>query len=196
MSSPTSDLEPPLLLLAMPQVLDPYFHQSVILLVHHDDEGSYGFILNRATGIQISEILEGMDIDWQGPSEAMAHFGGPVQPQLGSVLCSTDPETPTPVDLEASELAPGILITQHIGDLERLADQIPSQFRLFLGYSGWGEGQLMEEILRNDWLTAPFQTELVFGECPEEVWEDALRSVGVEAASLPTWTPNGSGDAN
>ena len=59
-----------------------------------------------------------------------------------------------------------------------LAETPPSDFRLFLGYAGWGSGQLMQEILRNDWLTAPVRPDLIFASDPEQVWDDALRSVG------------------
>jgi putative transcriptional regulator len=180
-----SDLTTPVLLLAMPQVEDPFFHKSVVLLLHHEDEGSFGFIVNRPTGIRLQEILEGMEVNWQGGKDAVAHFGGPMQPQLGTVLFS-----PGPVDTEgATEVLPGICITQHIGDLSRLAETPPAEFRLFLGYAGWGSGQLLQEILRNDWLTAPVHRDLVFAPDPEEVWAAALRSVGVDPSTLPSWTP-------
>ncbi|HEV7785629.1 MAG TPA: YqgE/AlgH family protein, partial [Thermoanaerobaculia bacterium] len=81
-----SDLITPVLLMAMPQVLDPFFHRSVILLLHHEPEGSLGFIVNRPTGIKVSEILKGMDVEWGGRSDTVAYFGGPVQPNLGTVL--------------------------------------------------------------------------------------------------------------
>jgi putative transcriptional regulator len=191
-----SELTTPLLLMAMPQVLDPFFHKSVVLLLHHETEGSFGFIVNRPTGIKISEILQGMEVGWQGPSEDVAFFGGPVQPQLGTVLFT--PEAPLPEEREedeetASEVIPGVALTQHIGDLSRLAEAPPDRFRLFLGYAGWGEGQLIEEILRNDWLTAPVSSELIFAPDPEKVWDEALRSVGVDPAILPSWTPQAGG---
>ena len=59
--------------------------------------------------------------------------------------------------------------TQHVGDLSRLAEAPPDRFRLLLGYAGWGEGQLMEEILRNDWLTAPLASDLIFAPDPDQV---------------------------
>jgi len=190
MSAAASDLIAPVLLVAMPQVLDPFFHRSVVLLVQHADEGSFGFIVNRATGIRIQEILQGMEVGWQGRDEVVAHFGGPVQPQLGTVLFC-----PGPVETEAAtEVHPGISLTQHIGDLVRLAETPPQQFRLFLGYAGWGAGQLIEEILRNDWLTAPVHSNLVFAAEPDQVWGDALRSVGVDPAVLPSWTPDRGGE--
>src|ERR1700689_133937 len=86
MAGDSATLETPVLLLAMPQVLDPFFHRSVVLLVRHEDEGSLGFIVNRPTGIRVSEILKGMEIGWQGREDTVAFFGGPVQPSLGTVL--------------------------------------------------------------------------------------------------------------
>lgn len=195
-----SDLSPPVLLLAMPQVLDPFFHKSVVLLIHHEDEGSFGFILNRATGIKVGEILKGMEVLWQGPEGSVAYFGGPVRPQLGTVLFAPRSPAEAPArtageDMDsASEVVPGLALTQHIGDLAQLAEDPPGQFRLFLGYAGWGEGQLVEEILRNDWLTAPVSADLIFASDPATVWEDALRSVGVDPLALPSWTAGGGGE--
>lgn len=183
-----SDLSTPVLLMAMPQVLDPFFHRSVVLLLHHEDEGSFGFILNRPTGIKVSEILKGMDVGWSGREETVAYFGGPVQPNLGTVLFAPVLPDGSPEDT-ATEVLPGVALTQHIGDLSRLAEAPPEQFRLILGYAGWGEGQLMEEILRNDWLTAPASSELIFAPDPERIWDEALRSVGIDPAVLPSWIP-------
>ena len=188
MSVSGSDLTTPVLLMAMPQVLDPFFHRSVVLLLHHEEEGSFGFILNRPTGIKVSEILKGMDVGWSGRGEAVAYFGGPVQPNLGTVLFAPLVPDGGPEDT-ATEVLPGVALTQHIGDLSRLAEAPPDQFRLILGYAGWGEGQLMEEILRNDWLTAPASSELIFAPDPEQIWGAALRSVGIDPAVLPSWVP-------
>jgi len=210
MPAAATDLEIPSLLIALPQVLDPFFRKSVVLLIHHSEEGSLGLIVNRPTGIPVRDILEGMEIAWGGEAAAMTHFGGPVQPQLGTVLFGTLAEgtngpsgngggTGEDGPSAASEIASGISLTQHVGDLGRLAASPPERFRLFLGYAGWGEGQLLEEILRNDWLTAPVAAELVFGADPEEAWNGALRSVGVDPATLPSWTVQAGddgGDAN
>lgn len=194
MSVAGSDLTTPILLMAMPQVADPYFHRSVVLLLHHESEGSFGFIINRPTGIKISEILKGMDVSWRGTDGAVAFFGGPVQPQLGTVLFAPvlPPGGDGAADHEedtATEVIPGLALTQHIGDLSKLAEHPPDEFRLLLGYAGWGEGQLMEEILRNDWLTAPASSELIFSPDPERIWDAALRSVGIDPANLPSWVP-------
>jgi putative transcriptional regulator len=183
-----SDLITPVLLMAMPQVLDPFFHRSVVLLLHHEAEGSLGFIVNRPTGIKVREILKGMDVKWGGHDETVAYFGGPVQPNLGTVLFA-----PVLADSDendtATQVAPGVALTQHIGDLSRLAEEPTDRFRLLLGYAGWGEGQLMDEILRNDWLTAPVDSDLIFAPDPDQLWASALRSVGIDPAAVPSWIP-------
>ncbi len=189
-------LKAPVLLLAMPQVLDPFFQHSVVLLIHHDEEGSFGFIVNRPMEIRVTDILERMEIDWQGDPGEVIHFGGPVQTELGSILFSpAGGEGPEPEG--AAELLPGLAITQHVGDLAKLAAVPPKAFRMFLGYAGWGSSQLIDEILRNDWLTAPVSHELVFGAEGAASWEVAVRSVGIDPGSLPAWTPPaGDGNAN
>lgn len=187
----TTDLTTPVLLMAMPQVMDPFFHRSVVLLVDHTQEGSVGFIVNRPTEHSVEEILKGLDISWRGDSEAKAYFGGPVQPQVGTVLYSAGAD-PAVSAVGAIEVYPGVSLTRHVGDLETLAKSPPDGgLRLFLGYAGWGSDQLMQEILRNDWLTAPVGDEFLFASKPEEVWGAALESVGVDPATLPTWTQNG-----
>lgn len=212
-----SSLQAPTLLVAMPQVMDPFFHKSVVLLIHQDDdEGSFGVIVNRQTGIKVSEILAGLEIEWRGEDADTAFFGGPVQPQLGSVLFSRGDWEPGPEGGEEddegqdpdqdrepgdgllsamTEVAPGLAVTHHVGDLRRLAGDPPDHVRLFLGYAGWGAGQLVEEILRDDWLIAPVSEELIFAPDPDEVWELAVRSVGVDPATLPSWG-SGGGEAN
>jgi len=188
MPASASDLTTPVLLLAMPQVLDPYFERSVVLLVHHEEAGSLGFVLNHPTAIRVGEILKEMDLRWAGRPEIVAYRGGPVQPELGTVLFAPVLAEAGPEDT-ATEVLPGVALTQHVGDLSRLAEAPPDRFRLILGYAGWGEGQLMAEILRNDWLTVPASSDLIFAADPEEVWGAALRSAGIDPAALPAWVP-------
>jgi putative transcriptional regulator len=196
MSELEAELQAPLLLIAMPQIVDPFFHRVVVLLVHHDAEGSLGFIVNRPTAISVAEILQGMEIVWGGEREVVAHFGGPVQPQLGTVLFGATGGNGHSHS-SAAEVCPGVSLSQHVGTLSELAAAPPQSFRLLLGYAGWGAGQLVEEILRNDWLTAPVQDGLVFADDPEQVWRDALESVGVDPGALPSWSPDGGeGGAN
>lgn len=191
--STASTLEPPLLLLAMPQVMDPFFHKSVVLLVHHQADGSVGFIVNRPTGVSVAEVLQGLDMDWSGEDGLLAYFGGPVEPQLGTVFFRAVDGSLSEQDSAASEVLPGVALTQHIGDLSNLASAPPQDLRLVLGYAGWGDGQLEQELLRNDWMVAPATDEILFGDDPDSLWSRAFASIGVDTASLPAWTPRDTG---
>jgi len=184
----TTELETPTLLLATPQVLDPFFRQSVILLLRHSDEGSVGFIINRVTGITVAEVLEGLEIPWRGDAAEATYFGGPVQPQLGTVLFHRSADHRIAIDPDkVVELLPGLLMTQHVGSLTELAARPPGFFRFVLGYAGWGEGQLIEEIARNDWLLVPPTQELLFATAPDAVWTSAMATAGIDPESLEQW---------
>lgn len=191
-------LAAPVLLLAMPQVVDPFFQRSVVLLLHHTDEGSFGFIVNRPTELLLGDILEGMELQWHGSADSLAFFGGPVQSQMGTVMFTNAVTETLSLDelIDATEVCPGVHVSQQLEDLGRLAQKPPPQFRLFLGYAGWGAGQLVEEIVRNDWLTAPVRQDFIFSTHPETVWEEALLSVGVDPAVMPAWTPEAKEEAN
>jgi putative transcriptional regulator len=184
-------LEAPAFLVATPQVHDPYFDHSVVLLLHHDDQGSFGFNLNRPTELPLADILEGLEIPWAGDPDSRAFFGGPVQPQLGTVLFRFDgpePRSDQFLRMTATEIYPGVRMTQHVDDLALLAGSPPSGFRLYLGYAGWGAGQLVEEILRNDWILVPVIETMLFAPEPHRVWTRVLESVGVDPTTLPSWT--------
>ncbi|MEM9290939.1 MAG: YqgE/AlgH family protein [Acidobacteriota bacterium] len=209
-----NDLRAPVLLVALPQVLDPHFRRSVVLIVRHDEEGTLGFIINRRTDLRMIEVLADLKIleeadqpeepeeiagdeEQVGESADRVYYGGPVLPQLGSVFFSVD-EAPEVLDGEGvTEVMPGIAMTQQIIDLDRLYRDPPRYLRLYQGCAGWGQDQLMDEILRNDWLTVPATEELIFAEEPESVWERAVRGAGIDPASLPSWTtPADAADAN
>ncbi len=186
MPSETPNLETPVLLAAMPQIMDPFFDHSVILLVDHQQEGSFGLIVNRPTELTVTEVLEGLDINWQGDPTAIAHFGGPVQPQLGTILFKAEGGAAANMKETSLEVSPGVHITQHIGDLSAIAASPPSSFRLLLGYAGWGSGQLDEEIARNDWLIAPLEDQFLFN--TEDLWVRVLASLEIDPETLPSWT--------
>lgn len=189
------DLVAPVLLLAMPQVADPFFHKSVVLLLAHEEEGSFGFIVNRSTELKVVDILRDLDIAWGGAPDVLARFGGPVQPQVGTLLFA--PESGSPDLPGSAEVLPGVRASQNLSELALLASAPPARFRLLLGYAGWGAGQLVEEILRNDWMTAPVDLDLIFAKEPAAAWERALRTVGVDPGSLPAWTsPEGEAAPN
>lgn len=182
------DLAAPSLLLAMPQIQDPFFHRGVVLLLAHEPDGSFGLVINRPSNLKVLDILQDLDLAWGGDPGATAFVGGPVQPQRGTVLFPADGA----LDEDSTEVVPGIAITQSLTSLGLRAHTPSAQLRLVLGYAGWSAGQLEGEIVRNDWLVAPASAAAVFDD-PAAAWEHALQSVGIDPATLPTWTDASSG---
>lgn len=181
------EIKAPALLLAMPQIQDPFFRHSVVLLLAHQEQGSFGFVVNRPSNLKVLEILDDLEIVWRGHPEALAYVGGPVQPQLGTVLVQHG-RGPVPAIESLTEVAPGVAITQSLEHLTRLAASPNTTMRLILGYAGWGEGQLATEIGRHDWLVAPVDPIFVFADDSARAWRDALGSIGIDAGTLPSWT--------
>ncbi|MFN2442056.1 MAG: YqgE/AlgH family protein [Thermoanaerobaculia bacterium] len=187
MSGVVDTLEPPLFLIAMPQVGDPFFHRSLVLLLEHGEDGSFGLIVNRPTEILMQDLVDGLGVQWDGDPAALGWFGGPVQPGVGTMVWGHE-ELLEEENLASVEFAPGMRLSRDVGVLQRMAAAAPLRFRLFVGYAGWGSGQLEEELERNDWLLAPFDGELLFADDPEGSWKRALASIGVRPEALPTMT--------
>jgi putative transcriptional regulator len=173
----------PALLVAMPQLLDPNFRRSVVLLIHHDAEGTFGVVLNRTTEIRASQLCESIEIDWHGDPRAEIHWGGPVQPQTGWVLFEGDAAVEDD-DEDVREVVPGIGFAGSLAVLRRMASEPPDRLRILLGYAGWGPGQLESELAQGAWLVAPADPAVLFGTELDAMWTRVVRSLGIEPATL------------
>ncbi len=174
----------PGLLLAMPQLQDPNFSRAVVLMVEHSPAGSFGLVINHPSPIKASELLESLEMSWHGEDTAVVWAGGPVSPSTGWVLHE-------PLDLAEPgqgtiAITPTILLTTSPDRLRAIATQPPRNLRLLLGYSGWGPGQLEAEMSRGAWLHVAADPALVFDTPPQQLWETALGSLGINPASLFT----------
>ena len=167
----------------MPQLQDPNFRRAVVLLVEHDDEGTFGLVLNRQVDLSAENLCASLDVEWQGAPETPIHWGGPVQPTTGWVVFG---ETLTGAgDAEdVSQLGPGICFAGSLDVLRAVAEAPPSDVRLFLGYAGWGPGQLEGELSAGAWLNAPLSSDTVFGVDPDQMWEHVVRGLGIDPATL------------
>jgi putative transcriptional regulator len=155
------------LLIAAPQLLDPNFRRTVILVADHGDEGAMGVILNRPSGMSVSDAAPDLE-PLVGP-DAPIFAGGPVQPTSGIVLAEvTEADEPIFDDVV---LVPGL------GELADVVDGA-GDIRVFAGYAGWGAGQLDDEIGRDDWILEPAQPSDVFSEAPEALWGEVLERKG------------------
>jgi putative transcriptional regulator len=173
----------PTLLLAMPQLRDPNFVRSVVLLCEHGPNGAVGFVVNRPTDLRAAESVA-LEPPLSGDSGLMLWTGGPVEPQRGFLLLGDDPGGG-----DTERIAEGFHLTASVEVLRRLLEADPAELarqraRLLLGYAGWGPGQLDAELAASAWLTAPPDPDLVFGTPPEELWERAIRALGVDPMAL------------
>ncbi|MEO0918049.1 MAG: YqgE/AlgH family protein [Pseudomonadota bacterium] len=183
---------PPLdgqLLIAMPGMGDPNFEKSVVFLCAHSKDGALGLIINKPSReIRFSHLIEQLDIDAAGTQQDVrVHFGGPVESERGFVLHSSDYVADT-ATLKVSERF-GMTATMEV--LEDIAKGSgPSMALLALGYSGWGPGQLENEIMQNGWLTCDANDALVFGHDDDGKWEAALATLGIDPLTLSATAGN------
>jgi putative transcriptional regulator len=181
--APRHDSVAPSLLLAMPQLQDPNFARSVVLLCEYSPDGAMGFVVNRPTGLRAAEAVS-LDPPPQGDSGLELWTGGPVETHRGFLLLGAAPPT------EGSErIADGFHLTASLDVLRSLIETSPAdlagrQCRLLLGYAGWGPGQLDAELAASSWLMAPADPRLVFETDADTMWEDAIRGLGVDPMAL------------
>jgi putative transcriptional regulator len=169
-------------LVAMPQLMDPNFQRTVILVIHHDATGSFGVVLNRSTDITAPVLCSTLEIEWRGDPGWEINWGGPVQPQTGWVLFGSEESREQGADV--SQIQPGLCFAGSLDVLRDIASDPPGRIRVLLGYTGWGPGQLESELAESAWITAPVCEETVFDVAPSEMWEHVVRGLGIEPASL------------
>lgn len=159
------------LLIAEPFMSDPYFGRSVVMLCDHHEEGSLGFIVNKPLDINISGLVEDF------PSgDYPVNYGGPVQTDTLHFL-----HTAGDLLEDSSMIAPGIYWGGSFEKLKFLIDNhliMPHQIRFYLGYSGWSEGQLMEELLMGSWILGDSDVNYLFSHQPARIWERILEHKG------------------
>lgn len=175
----------PGLLLAMPQLVDPNFSRSVVLMIEHGEQGSFGLVINHPSPIRAAELLDSLEMTWRGEDSAVVWAGGPVAPSTGWVLHE-------PMAVAEPGEGGTIAITSRISlsmspeRLRALASRPPRNIRLLLGYSSWGPGQLATEMARGAWLHTSVDAELVFETPADQIWETAMRSLGINPRDLFT----------
>jgi putative transcriptional regulator len=170
----------PILLLSMPQMADPNFAQTVVLLCDYTERGAFGLVVNR----QMDELAWTM-VKTEPPvkidPEVRLWIGGPVDPQRTWVLTAAG-QGP---DDEQREICPGVVLSvSHQLTLELLQAPPTNRSRVLIGYAGWAPGQLDQEIAASAWLTLDVDADLIFAVPPELMWETGLRRLGTDPAKL------------
>jgi putative transcriptional regulator len=150
-------------LLSRPDLPDPNFNNTVVLLVEYaPDEGAFGIIVNRPTSVPISRVFPQAGTAGKA---AQLFFGGPVSGDVLLALFASER------DLEgAARVFDDVFLS---GDRELMVGSIGAggDFRVYAGYSGWAPGQLDAEMTRGDWIVLPAEREVVFSEVPGEEWQ-------------------------
>ena len=171
-------------LLAMPSMGDPRFLRSVVYMVAHDSEGAMGFIINkRAEGLSLGDILKDMPetVAKTGLVNLPVYVGGPVQNDRGFVLHTSDYEK---TQNSLSQELP-IALTQSADVLVDAAHgRGPEKMRLFLGYAGWGPGQIEGELQDNAWLVCDANIAEIFTSQSDDLYEKCVAAMGIDLALL------------
>jgi putative transcriptional regulator len=163
------------LLVAAPILRDPNFHRTVVLVAEHGEEGAMGLVLNRPTDTPVADALpELVAIAGEDP----VYVGGPVA--LESVLAIAELDDPG----DASELLFGTVGFVQEPDVPVLRG------RVFVGYAGWGAGQLEEELEEESWLVLPAEPDYLFGDDADGLWSAVLRRQGGSYALLALMPPD------
>jgi putative transcriptional regulator len=171
----------PGLLVAMPQLGDPNFERTVVLMIDHGERGSLGLVINRPTELSLADVVGSMGIAWAGDPDAEVWSGGPVDPNTGWLLQGSEGGDERE---DVLPLAEGILLSTSPDELRRVAERPPRFVRFLMGYAGWDSQQLESELAAGAWLLAPVSHHLVFGTAPELMWEATIRSLGIDPSSL------------
>ena len=177
------------LLLAMPGMADQRFDRAVIALCVHDENGAIGVgIGHKRAGISFRGLLKQLEIDpGQAPDRAI-HHGGPVEPGRGFVLHSTDWGGQDSLQVNGPS---GVLFAM-TGTMDVLkaiaAGRGPSKWIVALGYAGWGEGQLDEEMTRHGWFAARAEPGILFDTPTDERWGAAFKAEGIDPRLLASET--------
>ena len=161
--------EAPCLLVANPILMDPNFLRSVVLLVEHNDDGAFGVVLNRPLPLTLAQVCSDGEMPYAGPEGALAWRGGPVEPQRGVLLVEGGlPES------EDTVLDMTHFLSHRKDLLESLLQSDAAKYRLYLGYAGWGPGQLDMEMEEGAWTMKPLVSSWLLDANPSNLWHLAV----------------------
>lgn len=172
----------PSLLLAMPQMLDPNFERSVVLLCEHSSDGTMGLVINRPTTTSVVSIVQADVVGEDCDSDLQVWIGGPVDTSRAWILSTDDPGTS-----ERIRLNDDLFLAASADALRLCLKATPAEqnrYRFLLGYAGWAPGQLEGELAASAWLNAPLDLDLIFNTPAEQMWSEAIRRLGVDPLLL------------
>jgi len=180
MASPSSLA--PAFLLSMPQMLDPNFSRTVVLLCMHTEAGALGLVVNRPL-MTTGRVTVNLDPPVSTERELQLWVGGPVEPERSWILVGEEPDEFR--ESHGRRITDGLYLSTDPELLRRMLEPSPPALaRLFVGYSGWAAGQLEEELQASAWLMSDVDPEIIFRTPPDKMWETAIRRLGADPSTL------------
>ena len=173
-------------LIAMPGMADDTFAGAVIYLCEHTERGALGLVINKPIDIKLKRLFEKveLELDREDLADAPVFFGGPVQTERGFVLHDRLGEEGGHYNSTLS-IPGGLEMTTSKDVLEALAHGAgPKRVLITLGYAGWGDGQLEDELSRNGWLNVNADPGIIFDTPVEQRYERALSLLGIDRGML------------
>lgn len=162
-------------LVAVPQLGDPNFKKSVVLLLHQSSKGAIGLIINNPTDINLKTFSRQQGLPCHSDLEREpVFFGGPVEPGRGWIIHANEAVA------EKQEILEGIFLSGSKETLRNLLEQGKGPTHLLLGYAGWGPGQLKRELTGGSWLMTEAKAKHILHTNPDEVWDAVLTDMGVD----------------
>lgn len=158
------------LLIAKPYLGDPNFERSVVLICEHTDDGSFGLVINQGTSNVLSDFFD--DVTTETP----IGIGGPVENHTLHFLHRLGDKIDGSIEIGDELYWSGNF--EQIKTLLNTGVMKESDIRFFLGYSGWGAGQLEEELKEDVWIITESLADIVFQNDPEKIWSSTLRNMG------------------
>jgi len=172
----------PALLLSMPQLVDPNFIRTVVLLCKHNEEGAFGLVMNRPL-VTSGRVVVNLEPPVSTERELEVWTGGPVEPERSWMLVAGRPEEQQL--FSGVPIVEGLFLSTSPDLLRRMLDPVPPPHaRLIVGYSGWGPGQLEAELQESSWLMSDVDRDLLFNTPADRMWERAIRRLGADPAAL------------
>ena len=176
-------------LIAMPGMVDETFARSVVYLCEHTDKGALGLVINKPIDIKLKNLFEKVELslDREDLAEAPVYFGGPVQTERGFVLHERlgGSEGEGGHYSSSLQILGGLEMTTSKDVLEALSNGAgQKKILVTLGYSGWGAGQLEDEIGRNGWITVNAEPGIIFDTPVEQRYDKALSLLGIDPRML------------
>ncbi len=176
------------LLVATPQMSDPRFKKSAILMCQHDKNSAMGLVINQPTSnFKFSEFVDKLGITVPIKNkQTEIYVGGPVDPQRGYILHTSDQ-----ISDDTFEVCDNVCLSIQIEMIKKIGlGNGPKYSKILLGYAGWSSGQLEYEIRQNMWFNFPANSEIIFLSKNDEIWEGSFSKFGISASSFSSQIGN------